>query len=316
MAGSSMRIRYSWLANVFGALSAGLPGGPSHPGSRDRRHATYPLHDRTHRRHQVESKSLVVEDMSNGKYRWWYQLRLGKRKNAVFIRLPLLFNAKRKKPEDLRLDAAHVCYVRNGKQFMVGATHEAPPLAFPPAGVSADTSVGIDVNTKNNLMAPSNGRIHDYDRSAVCALILLVNKITRNGTPNMTLRERARWEKLCRANEWRIKRLIHDMLDDLQSAGVTDIMVEDLDVHGDATFLEHHALKIKYSRLLRLPPLSHLKDWIGSQAEKRGMRMHRTNPAYTSQECPECQPLGPGSTNKLGVKTLAFVKEEAPPHSL
>ena len=356
----------------------------------------------SHRRHPVESKSLVIEDQSNGKYRWWYQLRLGKGKDAEFVRLPLLFNAQHKKPEDLRLDAAHVCYVRNGKQFMVGATYEALPLAFPPTEINADTSVGIDVNTKNNLMALSTGKVYDYDRSAVGALILLVNKITRNGTPNMTFRERARWEKLCRVNEWRIKRLIHDMLDALQAAGITDLMVEDLDMRGDATFLEHHALKIKYSRLLRLLRLSHLKDWIGSQAEKRGMRMHRTNPAYTSQECPEChfvdrgnrpaqetfeclscgftgpadtvaacntqfrvladvprgknallhtfdvygravpkpmarprlkgiverklypqvspghftEPLGPGSTNKVGANTPAFVKEEAPPHSL
>lgn len=362
-----------------------------------------PIHFTTgsHRRHPVESKSLVVEDKSNGKYRWWYQLRLGTGKDAEFVRLPLLFNAKRKRPEDLRLDAAHVCYVRNGAQFMVGATYEAPTLAFPMTGINFGTSVGIDVNTKNNLMALSNGRIHDYDRSAVGALILLVNKITRNGTPNMTFRERARWEKLCRVNEWRIKRLIHDVLDELQAAGVTDLMVEDLDMRGDATFLEHHALKIKYSRLLRLLRLSHLKDWIGSQAEKRGMRMHRTNPAYTSQECPEChfvdrgnrpaqetfecmdcgftgpadtvaacntqfrvladvprgqnallhtfdaygravpkpmarsrlkeivekklhqpvspghftEPLGPGSTNKVGANTPAFVKAEALPHS-
>ena len=353
----------------------------------------------SHRRHPVESKSLVIEDQSNGKYQWWYQLRLGKGKDAEFVHLPLLFNAQHKKPEDLRLDAAHVCYVRNGKQFMVGATYEAPPPAFPPTEISADTSVGIDVNTKNNLMALSTGEVYDYDRSAVSALMLLVDKITRNGTPNMTFRERARWEKLCRVNEWRIKRLIHDMLDTLQAAGITDIMVEDLDMRGDATFLEHHALKIKYSRLLRLLRLSHLKDWIGSQAEKRGMRLHRTDPAYTSQECPEChfvdrgnrpaqetfeclscgftgpadtvaacntqfrvladvprgknallhtfdvygravpkpmprlrikgiverklylpaspghftEPLGPGSTNKVGVKTPAFVKEEAPP---
>ncbi|MDA8377376.1 MAG: transposase [Planctomycetia bacterium] len=356
----------------------------------------------SHRRHPVESKSLVIEDPGNGKYRWWYQLRLGKGKGAEFVHLPLLFNAQRKKPEDLRLDAAHVCYVRNGKQFMVGATYEAPPLAFPPTEINADTSVGIDVNTKNNLMALSTGKVYDYDRSAVGALILLVNKITRNGTPNMTFRERARWEKLCRVNEWQIKRLIHDMLDALQAVGVTDLMVEDLDMRGDATFLEHHALKIKYSRLLRLLRLSHLKDWIGSQAEKRGMRLHRTDPAYTSQECPEChfvdrgnrpaqetfeclacgcagpadtvaacntqfrvladvprgknallhtfdvygravpkpmprlrikgiverklyppaspghftEPLGPGSTNKVGAKTPAFVKAEAPPQSL
>ena len=238
----------------------------------------------SHRRHPVESKSRVVEDPSNTKYRWWYELRMGKGKDTEFVRLPLLFNAKHRRPEGLRLDAAHVCYARNGNQFMVGATYEAPALNFLPAG----ESTGIDVNTKHNLMALSTGKIYDYDRAAVQSLILMVDKVTRNGTPNMTFRERARWEKLCRVNEWRIRRLIHDVLNELQAAGITDIMVEDLDMRGDATFLEHHALNIKYSRLQRLLRLSHLKDWIGSQAEKRGMRVHRTHPAYTSQECPEC----------------------------
>lgn len=355
----------------------------------------------SHRRHPVESQSRVVEDPSNPKYPWWYQIRLGKASDAERVYLPLLFNAKRKNPRDLRLDATHVCYVRHGDKFLVGATYTADPLSFPDTDICAETAEGIDVNTKNNLMAFSNGKTIDYDRTAVQSLILLTHKFTRNGTPHMTFRERARWEKLCRVNEWHIKQLIHDMLDEMQAAGITDLMVEDLDMRGDATFLAHHALGIKYSRLLRLLRLSHLKDWIGSQAEKRHIRMHRTNPAYTSQECPHChtvdrynrttqetftclncgftgpadtvaahnvkfrvladvprkhpvlhdfdpygraqpkpmrrsqvkktvqgrsyyasvspghftEPLGPGLPNKVGAKTSAFVKAEAPPHS-
>ena len=58
----------------------------------------------SHRRDPEESKSWIFEDRSNGKYRWWYQLRMGKVSkgaDAEFVLLPLLFNAKRKKPEDL-----------------------------------------------------------------------------------------------------------------------------------------------------------------------------------------------------------------------
>jgi transposase len=44
----------------------------------------------------------------------------------------------------------------------------------------------------------------------------------------------------------------------------------------------------KYSRILRLMRLSATKDWLLSIAEKRGMRVHTTNAAYTSQECPSC----------------------------
>jgi putative transposase len=45
---------------------------------------------------------------------------------------------------------------------------------------------------------------------------------------------------------------------------------------------------IKYSRLIRLLRLSNISNWMTSMCEKRWIRLHITNPAYTSQTCSRC----------------------------
>lgn len=237
----------------------------------------------SHRRHPKESDSRVVFDAGNGKYRHFYRFRIGAGKDRRYVHLPLTFNAKRCTPEALRQDAVHVCYVRRGK-FMAGMTYEAPVPAFKPA----NRWLGLDANTKHNLFAASDGRAWSYERLEIGRLIALLEKTLAGGTQAMSYRQKARWAKLCRQNEGRIQRLIAELLDTFEAEGVTDLCLEDLDVRNDMTFLAHQGLKVKYSRLLRLLRLSNLKTWMMRQAEKRGIRVHLTNPAYTSQECPRC----------------------------
>lgn len=237
----------------------------------------------SHRRHPKESDSHVTFDATNGKYQYFYRFRIGTGAARRYIHLPLLFNARRCTPAMLRQDAVHVCYVRRGK-FMAGMTYEAPAPSFKPE----DQWLGLDANTKHNLFAASDGRAWSYDRLEIGCLIALLEKTLAGGTQAMSYRQKARWAKLCRQNEGRIQRLISELLDTFEVEGITDLCLEDLDVRNDMTFLEHQGLKVKYSRLLRLLRLSNLKAWMMRQAEKRGIRVHLTNPAYTSQECPHC----------------------------
>ncbi|MBU2767116.1 hypothetical protein HAP94_13125 [Acidithiobacillus ferrivorans] len=119
----------------------------------------------THRRDPKQSRSQVIHDPSNAEYQWWYKLRMGSgRAKKTFIYLPLTFNPKYMKPEDLRLDAVHVCYVRHGRQFMVGATYEGEPPKFREPWVK---SHGIDVNTRTNLLpiAVTHARIRPRSSS-------------------------------------------------------------------------------------------------------------------------------------------------------
>ena len=247
----------------------------------------------THRRDPKQSRSQVIHDPSNAEYQWWYKLRMGSgRAKKTFIYLPLTFNPKYMKPGDLRLDAVHVCYVRHGRQFMVGATYEGKPPKFREPWVK---SHGIDVNTKTNLLALSDGRFFDYDRQWVEKMISLIDHATRFGTQEMSIRDKARLAKYARQNEWHIKRRLHGFLEIMEAEGVTDLVMEDFNLQDDATFFTHPALKVKYSRLLRLLRLSHIKDWMNSQAEKRGIRVHLTPHDLTSQECPKCHRIDSAS---------------------
>ena len=54
------------------------------------------------------------------------------------------------------------------------------------------------------------------------------------------------------------------------------------------TFIKSEEFEIKYSRLVRLLRLSNIKNWLNSQAEKKGIKVHVTSPCYTSQMCPKC----------------------------
>ena len=201
----------------------------------------------THRRDPKESHSKVIHDPSNAEYQWWYQIRMGNGGRGVektFIHLPLTFNKKYRKPEDLRLDAVHVCYVRHGRQFMVGATYEGEPPEFQDPWVK---SHGIDVNTRTNLLALSDGRYFDYDRKWIEKMVDQIDHATRFGTREMDYREKARLEKYARQNAWHIQCKLQEFLEIMEAEGVTDLVMEDFHLQDDATFFEHPELKVKYS---------------------------------------------------------------------
>ena len=77
------------------------------------------------------------------------------------------------------------------------------------------------------------------------------------------------------------------MLDYCEENDIYDLVLEDLELFngGYAKDLE---FGVKYSRLVRLLRLNSVKEWMKQQAEKRGIRVHLTPAAYSSQQCPEC----------------------------
>ena len=259
-------------------------------------------HSGSHRRDPKESASSLICDTSNGQYQWFLKLRMTAPAKGVireFTYLPVTFpkantrKGKGKQPADTRLDAAFTLYQKRGK-IMVSATYEAPRPQFGSLEDAERQWLGIDVNTKHNLLACDNGTVVDYDRTRLSQLILLIDKIQKDSEKNlnkkMDFRQKARLSKLLRANESAIQKIIHDFLMDCLANGVTDICLEDIDMRNDATFIKHE-LGVKYSRLLRLLRLSNVKNWMMSQAEKIGIRVHLTHASYTSQECTECHEI-------------------------
>ncbi len=79
------------------------------------------------------------------------------------------------------------------------------------------------------------------------------------------------------------------VLHDFEKRGYTDIILEDFNNNTFiSSMISSEEFKEKYTRLIRLLRLGNIKKWMTEQAEKIGIRVHLTNPAYTSQECPKC----------------------------
>lgn len=163
-------------------------------------------------------------------------------------------------------------------------TYEADTLTFVPQG----RTLGLDANTKNNLLQDSEGRAYDYDRLYLDTLLALLDMLDRTGNQNLDYRDRGRLRKLFRRNEWKLKLMLSEWVKGWAAEGVTDIVLEDLSLSKDATFLRHDLHNVKYSRLLRLLRSASLKTWLASMCEKQRIRVHTTHAAYSSQECPKC----------------------------
>ncbi|MEI6003475.1 transposase [Paraburkholderia bengalensis] len=114
---------------------------------------------------------------------------------------------------------------------------------------------------------------------------------TGPGTRNFDYRDRGRLRKLLLRNEWKLKTMLSAWVKGWAAEGVTDVVLEDLSISKDATFLRHELHNVKYSRLNRLLRLSSLKPWLASMCEKQHIRVHTTHAAYSSQECPGCHTI-------------------------
>lgn len=245
----------------------------------------------THRRHPRESNSKIIYDANNTEYKYWLKIRVGNEKTKqangkkaqTFEYLPLLFNKSRLHPNSILLDQEWRLKT-NGNKIHACLTFESSKPEFK----ATKHVVGVDANTKHNLLADSDGRVFDYNRLWLDRMLALFAKMDQIQKVDLNHRQKSRLAKWVRANEGMLKFRIHEIMNVWEAAGVTDIVLEDLSLVRDATLIRHQDFEIKFSRLSRLLRLSNLKDFIGSQAEKRGIRVHVTYAAYSSQECPSC----------------------------
>ena len=148
-------------------------------------------------------------------------------------------------------------------------------------------TVGVDVNVVNNFITASDGHVMDYDREYLTQMFRMVSKVDKLGYGNLSKGQLRRYRKIIRRNEWYFRRLIHDFLMYCQSKGIVNVVMEDLRSF-DGTYIRDRETGIKYSRIVRLLRLSNVKNWLLTQAEKLGIRVHLTPSHYTSQQCPEC----------------------------
>jgi putative transposase len=240
----------------------------------------------THTIHPEIGTSGLIVNESNSKYRYFLKVRKTDKKKDGHVYLPLLVDRKRIDPAALRSGASFLLKAA-GRKVHIILTYEAAAPTFMPQG----RTLGLDANTKHNLLQDSEGRAYDYDRLYLDTLLALLEKLDRVGTVNLDYRDRGRLRKLFLRNEWKLKTMLSAWIKGWAAEGVTDIVLEDLSISKDATFVRHDLHDVKYSRLLRLLRHSSLRTWLASMSEKQRIRVHTTHAAYTSQECPACHTI-------------------------
>ena len=224
--------------------------------------------------------SDFIYDPTNSLYKYWCKIDL---KNKQNIYIPLQVNNKYHNFNKIRKQQWIIKPSIKGNKIDVIGTKEVKKPKF----LKFNKVIGIDLNVKNNFASCSNEQVFDYDRTYINEFCKQLKKFDKIGLKNISSKQKKKLEKLVRKNEWYFKLLIHDVLDELQKQGITDIVMEDLDQFS-ASYTKNKEFNIKYSRLNRLLRLSNIKNWFSQQAEKRGLRVHLTSACYSSQQCPEC----------------------------
>lgn len=218
--------------------------------------------------------SYIFKDDTNSLYKWWYAYKVGKER----IYIPLQINEKYHKnlESEIRFDSQ--CYVKvENNKIHILTTKNSSDITFK----EFSDIIGVDINVKNNFCFLSDGMEIDYDRKWIGQAIKELKKIDKS-------KQTKKLSKIKKRNEWYFKFLINKILNYIEEKNISDIVLENLNAYFLASHRKNAEFEIKYSRLIRILRLSNIKHWIIQQANKRGIRVHLTNPAYTSQTCSKC----------------------------
>ena len=239
------------------------------------------------------------------KHQHWYNFRIGK----DVIKLPLAYNKDFHGKSDLSdFDIAKIHTVKlNSKgNVNIGLTYKDEKEYFKPLDksdqIDGNKLCGIDLNVATNFCTVA---FHDeevaidYNRTYITKVVEQLLSYEKTGYNLKSRKQNKTLQKLLSGVEFYFKHLISTILEDLISKGITDIVLEDLNLtQCKASFIKDEVLNIKYSKLIRLLRLSSIKTWFQEQANNKGIRVHLTTPSYTSQTCSKCQYVD--SNNRKG----------------
>lgn len=154
-----------------------------------------------------------------------------------------------------------------------------------------DKIIGIDVNSKHNLMTCSNGYEIDFDRELVEELSKELKKIDdlkkRNSDYEIGKRKQHKIDHLNRELQSKIREEIANLCKRLKKHHYHHAVMEDLDNGFESTFAKDEN-DLNYNRRLKLLHLGSLKDEFDHIARKYGIAVSLVQSFYTSQTCPHC----------------------------
>ena len=154
-----------------------------------------------------------------------------------------------------------------------------------------DRIIGIDVNSKHNLMTCSNGYEIDFDRELVETLSRELKKIDelkkRNSSYEIGKRKQHKIDHLNRELQSKIREEIALLCKRLKARHYHHAVFEDLDNQFGSTFAKDEN-DLNYNRRLKILHLGDLKNEFEHIARKYEIAVSLVQSYYTSQTCPKC----------------------------
>lgn len=168
--------------------------------------------------------------------------------------------------------------------------------------ITEANTIGIDVNSKHNMFALSNGEFIPHDEELIADLereLLKIDEKQKNYNARFNEGEKHDAFKISRKDKARIeaitlklnesnKRKISEMCRSLAAQGYTHIVMENLDGFQGSRLHSEDKNGFNLGRLHLRIGLSSLKDEVEHIALHYNLSFSLVQPEYTSKMCPKC----------------------------
>lgn len=169
-----------------------------------------------------------------------------------------------------------VIYVKDGERYIPEAKDEL---------------IGIDVNSKHNLLSLSNGETYDFDRKLLedfCELSLKIDDLkSKNKNYEIGKRKQRKLDTLKNKINKYEENLIASVCKHLSEQGYHHIAMENLDNSFGKCFIQDEH-DVNYNRRVKFLGLSSIKDKFEYIGRKYDLAVSLVHPCYTSKQCPIC----------------------------
>ena len=169
-----------------------------------------------------------------------------------------------------------IIYVKDGERYIPEAKDEL---------------IGIDVNSKHNLLSLSNGEAYDFDRKLLedfCELSLHIDKLkSKNKTYAIGKRKQRKLDTLKNKINKYEENLIAQVCKHLAEEGYHHVIMENLDNSFGKNFVKDEN-DVNYNRRVKFLGLSSVKDKFERIGRKYDIAVSLVHSAYTSKQCPIC----------------------------
>ena len=190
------------------------------------------------------------------------------RKNSADYEYTVIFDEYKKQ--------VSIVYVKDGERYIPEAHDEI---------------IGIDVNSKHNLLSLSNGETYDFDRKLLedfCNLSLKVDVLkSKNKDYQIGKREQRKLDTLKNKINKYEESLIAQVCKHLSEEGYHHVVMENLDNSFGKSFVKDDN-DVNYNRRVKFLGLSSIKDKIEHIGRKYDIAVSLVHPCYTSKQCPVC----------------------------